>query len=145
MTNKISFGEIVKDTAVDSIDEIIDGIIDIIKEWNVDSAEVRAAINCLDVIKTGYDVTMNLNDIIEALSYGLSGFRYMWGSSKSNMYTYVNSYVSNRNWKSTNNEVFELLNEYNKFACIQNGLYDPILDWASDDHIICCNSEVLSC
>ena len=135
LTNKISFGEIVKDTAVDSIDEIIDGIIEIIKEWNVDSAEVRAAVNCLDAVKTGYDVTMDLNDIIEALSYGLSGFRYMWGSSKSNMYTYVSSYISNRNWKSSNNEVFEFLNEYNKFACTQNGLYDPILDWASDDHI----------
>ena len=67
-------------------------------------------------------------------------FAYAWGSSRINMYKYLNLYIENKACEDMLSDL-ELdglisdVNNINRMELVASGLYDPILNWASDDHV----------
>ena len=94
----------------------------------------------LKTVKSSYSSVASIPDKIEkmkqAMEIGLSSFFHVWGSNRANMYKYVDAYISNRPLKDSCPAAFDTAMIYNISALKQNGLmYDPVLDWASDEHL----------
>lgn len=132
LIDQVSVGSLTLDGAEEVVDTIIFYSSEIIEKLGTDVADI---LNILEKAKKYNDSLTNVDAYVDNLFAIFNGFVYMWGSSKSAMYQYVSSYIQNRSLKNSCSDAFELLNDYNKFALVDGSLYDPFLDWASDDHI----------
>lgn len=70
----------------------------------------------------------------------VSTFAYAWSSSRINMYKYLDTYIANKSCGDLLSDygIGDLIgdvNNINRIELAASGLYDPILNWASDDHI----------
>ncbi len=70
----------------------------------------------------------------------INTFSYAWSSSKTNLYTYLHDYIENKYCEDMLSDIgisdlISDVNAINRYELANSGVYDPILNWASDDNV----------
>ena len=81
-----------------------------------------------------YDFPQKIAKYVKDVKAGLEAIKYAGSSSRSAMYKYVLSYVKTRDLANSTVDGFELAMDYNVVALVNQGLYDPFLNWAAEDN-----------
>lgn len=84
--------------------------------------------------ETVTDIPKKAESYAKAVKAGVEAVLYASSSSRSAMYQYFLSYVKTRDLADSTIAGFELAMNYNVLALVNQGLYDPFLNWAAEDN-----------
>ena len=97
-----------------------------------------AAYEDFDLCVSGFETIIGIPNkakkYVETVKAGVEAVLYAGSSSRSAMYKYVLSYVKTRDLAKSTVDGFELAMDYNVVALVNQGLYDPFLNWAAEDN-----------
>ena len=120
------------------LDKIKEGIIKAIllgNTANLEELEITLKIqSCYDSVKTIVDLPKKAESYAKAVKAGIEAVLYAGSSSRSAMYQYFLAYARTRDLANSTIDGFELAMNYNVFALVNQGLYDPFLNWADEDN-----------